>query len=131
LQLNDIVEGLDLPSPSKDKNGIGWLMIAFLWAFYYLYHQIPYEEAIKDILKKGGDTDTNAAIVGGLIGAWQGFTSIRKDWVTKVLSYTYEKSQGHFRPEWLIPSYHLVPLTKAILTNAPEMLKVKIGADEI
>ncbi len=26
-------------------------------------------EAMQDMLKQGGDTDTNAAIVGGLIGA--------------------------------------------------------------
>jgi len=50
LQLNDIVENNNIPSPSTDKNGIGWLMIAFQWAFHYLHNQIPYEEAIKDIL---------------------------------------------------------------------------------
>ena len=30
-----------------------------------------------EILFKGGDTDTNAAIVGGLLGAWLGFDNIR------------------------------------------------------
>jgi ADP-ribosylglycohydrolase len=45
------------------------LKIAFVWAFYYLKNEIPYSEALKDILLQGGDTDTNAAIVGGLLGA--------------------------------------------------------------
>jgi ADP-ribosyl-[dinitrogen reductase] hydrolase len=55
---------------------IGWLKIAFCYSFHYLWKKTPYEKALKDILFKGGDTDTNAAIVGGLIGAIDGFDSI-------------------------------------------------------
>ena len=36
----------------------------------------PYEKAIAAILARGGDTDTNAAIVGGLAGALHGVESI-------------------------------------------------------
>jgi ADP-ribosylglycohydrolase len=39
---------------------------------YYLKDCTNYEDAIKDILSKGGDTSMNAAIVGGLIGALHG-----------------------------------------------------------
>lgn len=42
----------------------------------HLRLQSSYEEAISDILLKGGDTDTNAAIVGGLIGALHGASAI-------------------------------------------------------
>jgi ADP-ribosyl-[dinitrogen reductase] hydrolase len=45
------------------------LKIAFIWAFYYLRKGATYQDAIRDMLLQGGDTDTNAAIVGGLIGA--------------------------------------------------------------
>ncbi len=31
-----------------------------------------FEEASKDVIKRGGDTRSNAAIVGGMIGAVQG-----------------------------------------------------------
>jgi len=58
-----------------DKH-IGHLKIAFMWAFYYLKNEFTYEAAIKDILMKGGDTDTNAAIVGGLIGSYRSVTGI-------------------------------------------------------
>jgi ADP-ribosylglycohydrolase len=40
-----------------------------MWSFYYLKNETVFEEAMKDILIRGGDTDTNAAIIGGLIGA--------------------------------------------------------------
>ncbi len=59
---------------------IGYLHIAFHWAFTYLKNKIPYELAIRDILSRGGDTDTNAAIVGGLIGA-QGINNIDAHWM--------------------------------------------------
>jgi ADP-ribosylglycohydrolase len=36
---------------------------------------------------KGGDTDTNAAIVGGLIGAWQGISQIPQEWTIKILNF--------------------------------------------
>ena len=50
-----------------------------MWAFYYLKNQTSYNDALKDILKRGGDTDTNAAIVGGLLGAADGIDGINKD----------------------------------------------------
>jgi ADP-ribosyl-[dinitrogen reductase] hydrolase len=54
--------------PAQPKS-IGHLKIAFVWAFYYLKNEWTYDDAIKDMLVQGGDTDTNAAIVGGLLGA--------------------------------------------------------------
>jgi len=35
---------------------------------------------MRSILLKGGDTDTNAAIVGGLLGARWGLSGIPKSW---------------------------------------------------
>lgn len=55
-----------------NKN-MGFVKIAFHYAFLFLKNGVSYEEGIKRILKKGGDTDTNAAIVGGLLGALHGF----------------------------------------------------------
>jgi ADP-ribosylglycohydrolase len=41
-------------------------------AIYFLRNpEINFEEAIKITLMKGGDTDTNAAIVGGMVGAYK------------------------------------------------------------
>ena len=49
----------------------GHVRWGFVMSFYFLRNpEITYEEAIKITLLKGGDTDTNAAIVGGLVGAY-------------------------------------------------------------
>jgi ADP-ribosyl-[dinitrogen reductase] hydrolase len=65
---------------SCDERQIGYLKLAFHWGFTYLKHDYRYYDAIKDILLKGGDTDTNAAIVGGLVGA-KGIQDIPNGWI--------------------------------------------------
>ena len=46
-----------------------------------LAHAQTFEEAVCAAANLGGDTDTNAAITGGLAGAWFGFSSIPARWV--------------------------------------------------
>lgn len=41
-------------------------------------------QAMNDILLLGGDTDTNAAIIGGLLGARFGLQGIPQNWRTTV-----------------------------------------------
>jgi ADP-ribosyl-[dinitrogen reductase] hydrolase len=80
--------------PAVDKH-IGHLKIAFMWAFHYLKIESSYEAALKDILMKGRDTDTNAAIVGGLLGAFHTIDGIKLEWIEKVLSFTPDKAERH------------------------------------
>ncbi|GJP49480.1 hypothetical protein CLOM_g8678, partial [Closterium sp. NIES-68] len=54
------------------RRSIGWVKWGFMLAFYHLLRGSGYEEAIEDTLVRGGDTDTNAAIVGGMVGAMRG-----------------------------------------------------------
>ncbi len=64
------VESLDI-SDMVAKPQIGHVRWGFVMAMYFLRNSdIDFEEAIKQTLMKGGDTDTNAAIVGGLVGAY-------------------------------------------------------------
>ena len=65
--------------PHPHIKPIGVIDIAFMWAFYYLNKKTTYKDALRDILLRGGDTDTNAAIVGGLLGAADGIDGINKD----------------------------------------------------
>ena len=51
------------------KINIGWVRHGFVLAFHFLRNKTSYEEAIMQTLLCGGDTDTNACIVGGLIGS--------------------------------------------------------------
>lgn len=54
----------------------GWVKIAFCFALYYLKNEIDIKDALHDMLLRGGDTDTNACIVAGLLGAFHGYSNI-------------------------------------------------------
>ncbi len=62
----------DGPELIDCKKNAGWARHAFVMAFYCMFQNMDYLEALQFTLQKGGDTDTNACIVGGLIGAWTG-----------------------------------------------------------
>ncbi len=63
----------------------GWVLIALQNAFYQLLNARNPEEAIIDTVMRGGDTDTNAAIAGALVGAVHGIGSPPTRWVDTVL----------------------------------------------
>lgn len=63
----------------------GFVRIAFRLAFWHLAHT-PWRDAIVDVASRGGDADTNAAIVGALLGARDGVHAIPVEWIERVLS---------------------------------------------
>jgi ADP-ribosyl-[dinitrogen reductase] hydrolase len=60
-----------LVNPQKSS---GWIKIAFIYAIHFLISNIPFEEAIRKIISVKGDTDTNACIIGALLGASYGIS---------------------------------------------------------
>lgn len=50
---------------------------------------------MRSVIERGGDTDTNAAIVGGLIGALIGFKDLPADFLTKMMAINF--SEKHER----------------------------------
>lgn len=54
---------------------------AALWCFYYTTN---YKDAVLKAVSLGDDTDTTAAIVGQLAGAYYGFDSIPSEWVDAI-----------------------------------------------
>ena len=78
---------------------------------------------MREVLEAGGDTDTNAAIVGGIMGAFWGLDNIDATWVEKVLSYS-PKMGGPKRPKWLLAKNNLENLDK-IIANAPTSLTIR------
>src|SRR5207249_10687191 len=54
----------------------GWVVTAFHNAFYHLRHTNDFETALVETIGRGGDTDTNGAIVGALLGAADGRRAI-------------------------------------------------------
>lgn len=53
----------------------------------WLRHQTDYQQGITEIIRLGGDTDTTAAILGGIIGAKVGKTGIPAHWLINIWEY--------------------------------------------
>ena len=62
----------------------GWVLIAFRNALWQLLNAADVEEGIVDTIMRGGDTDTNAAICGALLGAVHGREVIPGRWVETI-----------------------------------------------
>ncbi|MDE0197853.1 MAG: ADP-ribosylglycohydrolase family protein [Caldilineaceae bacterium] len=62
----------------------GWVLIAFPNALWQLLHAESVEEGIVDTIMQGGDTDTNAAICGALLGAVYGREAIPERWIETI-----------------------------------------------
>ncbi|WP_417580355.1 ADP-ribosylglycohydrolase family protein [Nitrincola sp.] len=72
--------------PADYLNQQGWVLLAFQNALWQLLHAESLEEAIVDTVMRGGDTDTNAAICGALLGAVYGVDAIPERWIKCVLN---------------------------------------------
>ena len=70
----------------------------------HLYLASSFEDALKDMLQRGGDVDTNAAIVGGMMGALHGLARIPNNMKEPVLARTAE-SPGKVVPALLCASH--------------------------
>ena len=117
---------------------MGWAKIGFHYAFYYLKKDYNYWDAmskylyviafrvyinIGDILKRGGDTDTNAAIVGGMLGAATGFDNLPEKLKKECLNVD-TTIVGVKRPPWLVPKNHIHSLILQIFHDAPQQLEI-------
>jgi len=80
-----IVKAVDI-KPLLDQGNRGWVLMALQNALYQLTHAETFEQAVIDTVMGGGDTDTNGAICGALMGAVYGYFAIPQNWCTKVLS---------------------------------------------
>jgi len=72
--------------PEDCQTHQGWVLIALQNAFYQLLHAASLEEGVVQTVMAGGDTDTNAAIAGALLGAVHGREAIPPQWLRSILS---------------------------------------------
>ena len=72
----------DMPEDVPGKSG--WVLIALHNAIYRFMNCDSPEQAIRETALMGGDTDTNCAIAGALVGAYYGFNSFPSDWIQTV-----------------------------------------------
>jgi ADP-ribosylglycohydrolase len=83
----------------------GFVRVAFRLAFWHLVHTPSWKAALVDVASRGGDADTNAAIVGALLGARDGEAAIPAEWRARVLGATLPGSAawaGAHHPRWLL-----------------------------
>lgn len=64
----------------------GWVRIALQNAFFQLLHAPSAQAGVVDTVRRGGDTDTTAAIAGALLGAVHGRDAWPAQWRGAVLS---------------------------------------------
>jgi ADP-ribosylglycohydrolase len=103
------------------KPNMGFVKIGFIHAFFHLNEKSGFRSSITQTLALGGDTDTNACIVGGLIGAYYGVEKLinndsNRAAVFKVLDCDVKKGQP--RPPQYTSS-NLVKQLTALVSKAP------------
>jgi len=84
-------------APADFAKNPGWVLLALQNAFYHLARS-DFEGALVQTVAKGGDTDTNGAIAGALLGACHGRDSIPARWVRPVLACRPLAEAGAPRP---------------------------------
>ena len=75
----------------------GWVLVALQNAFWCL-HTLEFEQALVQTVGRGGDTDTNAAIAGALLGSFYGREKIPARWIYPVLACRPLAEAGALRP---------------------------------
>jgi ADP-ribosyl-[dinitrogen reductase] hydrolase len=72
--------------PADFLNQPGWVLIALQNAFYQLLQAPNLEDGVVASAMAGGDTNTNAAIAGALLGAVYGRDAMPAQWQSAILS---------------------------------------------
>lgn len=84
----DVVASLEAAAqapPADFTTHEGWVRIALQNAFHRVLHQ-GLEDGVVDTVACGGDTDTNGAIAGALLGATHGREAVPARWADRVLT---------------------------------------------
>lgn len=85
-EVREAVERAVWEPPSDFHFHMGWVKNALQNAVYRMLHASSLEEGVIDTVMAGGDTDTNAAIAGALLGAVHGVDAVPTSWREVVLS---------------------------------------------
>lgn len=103
-----VIEALDAAKerpPESFSRSQGWVRTALWNAFYRLLHASSLEEGVTATVTAGGDTDTNGAIAGALLGAVHGRDAVPARWRSAVLTCRPMQQVGarQARPKELWP----------------------------
>ena len=110
----------------------GYVEHAFILALYYLLvagsmKDVPadfYFNSVRETISLGGDTDTNACIVGGLIGALVGIHKVNRPMLYTLLSFNAEEDLVKYdRPQQFNVGKMAVP-------NIVKLINCRIRGDQ-
>ena len=103
-------------APAEFQHQMGWVLIALHNAFFHLAAGTAAEPALIWTVAQGGDSDTNCAIAGALMGAADGRASLPVRWIMPVLTCRPDPGLRPARPR---PDVYwpddLLDLTEALL----------------
>jgi len=108
--------------PADCTDHAGWVLIALQNALWQLRHAPSLEAALIDTVARGGDTDTNAAICGALLGAVHGLAGVPTRWRRAVLSCRPSRHAlgvRHPRPQTLWPCGALSVAEALLVSGRP------------
>lgn len=77
------------PATRDEIKSSGYVVDTIEAAIWCLMNTHSYKECVLTAVNLGGDTDTIAAIAGGLAGALYGYESIPKDWLKTLIKRDY------------------------------------------
>ncbi|MEO6951643.1 MAG: ADP-ribosylglycohydrolase family protein [Polyangia bacterium] len=92
----------------------GFVRVAFRLAFWHLSHSDNAEASLVDLANRGGDSDTNAAITGALLGARLGHDAFPLRWKRTLLGAVPKQGAKSVFATLYHPVF-LVGQTKALL----------------
>jgi ADP-ribosyl-[dinitrogen reductase] hydrolase len=119
--LIDTIRGAAETPPADYVHQQGWVLTALRNALWQLLHAPNLEEAVVDTVMRGGDTDTNAAICGALLGAVYGRKAVPIQWVESLLKCRPAAGQPNVRnprPECFWP-VDALKLAERLITCDP------------
>lgn len=80
-----------------DIRGSGYVVNCLISSIWCLLHTESYKDAVLMAVNLGEDTDTTAAVVGGLAGLYYGLDDISDDWLGQIAKLDYiEELCGNF-----------------------------------
>jgi ADP-ribosyl-[dinitrogen reductase] hydrolase len=114
--LNNNIEPMDLVNNwTKGAGAVGYTKFSTIISIicWYKYYG-DYEKTITEIIKLGGDTDTNAAIAGALAGSTVGFSNLPTKWISKIKDMVVSKSDINNASESIILNKNNIKIWKFI-----------------
>lgn len=122
MPVRETLRAAETSAPADFMQNQGWVLIALQNAFHHLVAGTPLAEAVITTVAQGGDTDTNAAICGALLGAADGRAALPATWQSRILGCRAVPlpQVTHPRPATYWPD-DAMELAEALLTFANQI----------